>query len=84
MYDYKNDDCGVNVWLKPSISSEWTLNPVPLSSNANVVFDLISSGYLRGSGFACNAKRVRPVAFLKSSTTISDALGTEDDPFIAS
>ncbi len=82
MYDYKNDGCYEADWLTPS-SYEWTLNPVPSSSSANLVFLLVPSGYLNGDNNTGGVQVVRPVGFLKPSTTISDALGTPENPFVA-
>ena len=81
MYYYYGDDCGINDWLTPSDISEWTLNPAPDSFKASGVFEFFNYA---NSMDAYYDYKIRPVAFLKSSTTITDALGTKDDPFIAS
>ncbi len=82
MYDYTEDGCTNADWLKPSNSREWILNPA--FSDACSVFNLFSDGYLSSADIASNSRWVRPVGFLKSSTTISEAAGTPEDPFIAS
>ena len=84
MYAYDGVRCYKADWLTPSSSYEWTLNPVPHSSRANYVFELNSGGFLNTDAFAYNAYGVRPVGYLKSNTTISDALGTKENPFVAS
>ena len=84
MFGYSTYGCGDADWLTP-ISTEWTLTPVPYFSAASRVIGLESEGDLDyGMSITYYAFRVRPVAFLKSSTTISDSLGTQGNPFIAS
>ncbi len=83
MYDYKNDGCKESNWFIPESSYIWTITPISNPSEAHNVYVFTSDGTV-GWGYASNAGIVFPVAFLKSSITISNALGTPDDPFVAS
>ncbi len=83
-YGYDEDDCSNANWLKPSsiYFYKWTLNPVPYESNAGNVFLIGGSGFVN-RGYAGDDGEIYPVVYLKQSTTISDAAGTFEDPFVA-
>ncbi len=82
MYSYRNDGCNDADWLKP-ISDEWTLTPIPYSGSAYYVFYIPTAGYLYLRDVR-RASSIRPVAFLKSSISLSNASGESSDPFVAS
>ncbi len=85
MFSYNNvNNCGTNDWLKTSSGFYWALNPIATSDGATWVFGTYSEMGNVFPGQAFGACGIRPVAYLKSSITISDALGTPDDPFVAS
>ncbi len=81
MYSYYG--CYEADWLTPGSSWEWTLNPVSYQSYAYYAFALRSDGYLHYD-YVGYEREVRPVAYLKSNVTISDALGTKENPLVAS
>ncbi len=85
-YGYSGDGgCNEFDWLSSSKGWRWTLNPS--LHNVSDVFYIANTylgDYWNWSNGASDAYEVFPVAFLKSNVTISDALGTPEDPFIAS
>ena len=85
MYYYSVDGCYNADWLTLSDFGfyNWTLNPVSDLVYANFVFNL-SENLDDDDGLVYFTGYVHPVAFLKPSTTITDALGTQEDPFVAS
>ncbi len=81
MFDYRNDSCNTNDWLKPS-KNTWTIIPSPNYYSFSYVFSVYSSGYVTNSG-AFYANVVQPVGYLSSSVKIIDGNGEKGTPFIA-
>ena len=73
-------DCKNNDYLYKSSYYQWTLTPS--SSDSNGVFYVYSAGGV-GSNYAyIDYNSVRPVVFLKSNISITDAgIGTAESPF---
>ncbi len=78
LYDYNEDDCPSNDWLKPN-NKLLTLSLY--SYNSDNVFGVSSSGFVSSYYYADNAIGVWPVGYLTSSTKIVDGNGTIDEPF---
>ncbi len=78
-------DCKGNDWLLPTSSYEWTITPVPYSSNAHIVFRVSSGGNVSNNN-AHSARAIRPVAYLKSNIKIKDNsesdYGSQGNPFV--
>ena len=71
-------DCKNNDYLFKGVT-EWTLAPV--SSYSNLVYRVFNTGYV-GNFTADYTAGVRPVVFLKSNISITDAgIGTAESPF---
>ena len=72
-------DCKSNDYLYKSNDHQWTL--APHSSDSNDVF-YVDRAFFVGKNRASNVKGARPVAFLKSNISITDAgTGTAEFPF---
>ncbi len=81
MIQYKNDNCMTNDWLYVSGSDQWTMTPVPHSSNAFDVFYTSLRGGISSSHDNA-AYAIRPTVYLKSNVKIVDGSGESGDPFI--
>ena len=81
MYKYNSDSCNTNDWLIPG-STTWTMTPSPNSSDADDVFTVYSSGFVRYYA-AFTANVVQPVVYLSSSVKIIGGNGEKGSPFIA-
>ena len=62
-------DCKNNDYLFKSSYSQWTL--APDSSNSRTAFRVSTRGYVRSNNLVGSAFAVRPVAYLKSSISLS-------------
>ncbi len=80
IWDGSTPDCKGNDWLRDSSITQWTLTPVPRSSDAYYAFDVSSNGSV-SYGCAYYALAVRPVAYLRSSTQIVVGEGTTSNPY---
>ncbi len=85
LWDESSPDCKNNDWLYDSSNSQYTLTPVPYSSDAVNVFYVYSDGNVRIS-YAYSANAVRPVAYLKPSIKIQEKTGSDygskSNPFV--
>ena len=74
------ESCNVDNWLNKRIS-QWSLNPIPHTSDARRVVCL--EGYERGclSYDGYRADGIFPTIYLKSSIRITNGIGTKDSPF---
>ena len=80
LYDYKENNCGSNDWLK-HIDHIWTLTP--LSSNSRDVFYVNFLGYVL-NGYFYSSLVVWPTLYLTTSTKIVDGTGDINSPFVLS
>ena len=73
MYNWNNETCGSNDWLKPESGNYWTI--MSNVYNPNEVFYISSNGYIRGDADVTNSYGVAPVAYLYEGC-ISEGDGT--------
>ncbi len=87
MNDYSNDGCNLNDWLIPSSDSSWTITSLPLATDSNYQFIILSSGSVAGSSCYISGG-VLPVGYLKVNTKIKNnpnpdkEYGSINNPFI--
>ncbi len=87
VYNYDEEGCRDNNWLKPSNEHSWTITPSPYSTNASVTFNVTSSGSVHSNN-ADFAYEVLPVGYLKSSIKVisnpnpEQEYGSIDNPFM--
>ncbi len=82
LYDFGNENCNSNDWLKPNINL-WTLSPYSSTSTSSV--GMASLGYVGdGGGNTYYASGVWPTTYLIKNVTITSGEGTIDDPYVLS
>ncbi len=77
MYNWNN--CSGYDWLIDNVSYQWTMTPVPTSSDAYQVFYIGTSGNV-SDHYASDGRAIRPVAYLRSDVEIVVDEGTIDNP----
>ena len=80
LYNYDNNTCTSNNWMKTIIApnSGWLLTPY--SGNATAAWSVISSGYV-GSNSAYSADGVAPVLYLNSELAVKAGTGSSSAPY---
>ena len=86
LYDFSEDNCATNDWLKSKYGTAWTLSPS--SSGPATAFSIYSSGNVVSFEGTLIANVVWPTLYLKPTIKITSnpnseqEYGTIDNPFI--
>lgn len=81
LYNYDNNTCTSNNWMKTIIAPNYGWLLTPISGSAYDAWNVYSSGYVTYGCNTSNAYGVAPVLYLNPDTIITKGEGTKNSPY---